>query len=105
MPFLLNITEPKRKNGIRCRPERRRSGFGITVLSVVRFVPFVKGTAVAGATAGVSLFFQVQPGFFKKKKWGCNIKKRADDIRPYFIFGIQNPILTKKFGQKTEILP
>ena len=50
--------------------ERRRSGFGIAILSVVRFVPFVKGTAVAGATAGVSFFFQDQPGFFFTKEMG-----------------------------------
>ena len=30
-------------------PERRRSGLEIPVLPVVRFVPFDKGTAFAGA--------------------------------------------------------
>ena len=33
----------------RRRPERWRSGFGISVLPAVRFVPFDKGTAFAGA--------------------------------------------------------
>ena len=53
-------------------PERRRSELEISVLSVVRFVPFDKGTVDAGAATGVYLFFQAQPGFFFQKKWGCN---------------------------------
>ena len=48
-----NITEPSRYNKNRRRPERWRSAFGTSLRPVVPLVPFDKGTAVAGATAGV----------------------------------------------------
>ena len=41
--------ESKRQNENRRRPERWRSGIEISVLSVERFSPLMKGTAFAGA--------------------------------------------------------
>ena len=54
--------------------ERQRSGLRIAFVKAVHFVPLI-GDSSCGSNAGVEVFFQAQPGFFLKKKWGCNPEK------------------------------
>ena len=63
-----------------------------------------------GSNAGVEVFFQAQPGFFLKKKWGCNPEKIISMFGGFtvlhFIYSINSlrhkPFLTKSIEKKSK---
>jgi len=66
------------ENENRRRPERWRSGIGITVLTVERFSPLMKGTAFAGANSrGWKAFlWRVPPFLCAVKEMGVHNKQK-----------------------------
>jgi len=71
------------ENENRRRPERWRSGIGITVLTVERFSPLMKGTAFAGANSrGWKAFlWRVPPFLCAVKEMGVHIKRKRQILR------------------------
>ena len=66
------------ENENRRRPERWRSGIGISVLMVERFSPLMKGTAFAGANCrGWKAFlWRVPPFLCAVKEMGVHNKQK-----------------------------
>ena len=71
------------QNENRRRPERWRSGIGISVLTVERFSPLMKGTAFAGANCrGWKAFlWRVPPFLCAVKEMGVHIKRKRRILR------------------------